>query len=84
ENQLADDSLHGFSDIWLRLSRNFTPESALFRHAVRMSLVLCISAEFAESADLRLVTSVAIEKTAVSQTAVFLSISSGSNAPRVI
>lgn len=40
--------------------------------------------EFAESADLRLVTSVAIEKTAVSQTAVFLSISSGSNAPRVI
>lgn len=42
ENQLADDSLHGFSDIWLRLSRNFTPESALFRHAVRMSLVLCI------------------------------------------
>ncbi|SUH09856.1 Putative efflux (PET) family inner membrane protein YccS [Salmonella enterica subsp. enterica] len=33
---------NGFSDIWLRLSRNFTPESALFRHAVRMSLVLCI------------------------------------------
>ena len=42
ENQLADDSPHGFSDIWLRLSRNFTPESALFRHAVRMSLVLCV------------------------------------------
>ncbi|MGC6744122.1 FUSC family protein [Escherichia coli] len=29
------------SDIWLRLSRHFTPESALFRHAIRMSLVLC-------------------------------------------
>ncbi len=41
ENELADDSPHGLSDIWLRLSRHFTPESALFRHAVRMSLVLC-------------------------------------------
>jgi len=41
ENLLADDSLHGFSDIRTRLARNFTPESALFRHAVRMSLVLC-------------------------------------------
>lgn len=46
ENQLADDSLHGFSDMWLRLSRNFTPESALFRHAVRMSLVLCVGYAF--------------------------------------
>ncbi|WP_347115786.1 YccS family putative transporter [Leclercia sp. S52] len=46
ENQLADDSLHGFSDMWLRLSRNFSPESALFRHAVRMSLVLCIGYAF--------------------------------------
>ncbi len=45
-NQLADDSLHGFSDIWLRLSRHFSPESALFRHAVRMSLVLCIGYAF--------------------------------------
>lgn len=41
ETQLADDRLNGVSDVWLRLSRNFTPESALFRHAVRMSLVLC-------------------------------------------
>ena len=41
ETQLADDRLLGMSDIWLRLSRNLTPESALFRHAVRMSLVLC-------------------------------------------
>ncbi|WP_343644946.1 YccS family putative transporter [Enterobacter sp.] len=46
ESQLADDSLHGFSDIWLRLSRHFTPESALFRHAVRMSLVLCVGYAF--------------------------------------
>lgn len=30
ENQLADDSPHGFSDIWLRLSRNFTPSQPYF------------------------------------------------------
>jgi len=41
ENQLADDSLHGLSDIRQRLNHNFSPESALFRHAVRMSVVLC-------------------------------------------
>lgn len=46
ENQLADDGLHGVSDIWLRLSRNVTPESALFRHAVRMSAVLCAGYAF--------------------------------------
>jgi len=46
ENQLADDSVHSVSDMWLRLSRNFTPESALFRHAVRMSLVLCVGYAF--------------------------------------
>lgn len=42
ESQLADDSPHGLSDIWLQLRRNFSPESALFRHAIRMSLVLCV------------------------------------------
>ena len=46
DSQLADDSVHSFSDMWLRLSRNFTPESALFRHAVRMSLVLCVGYAF--------------------------------------
>jgi len=46
EHQLADDGLNGFSDVWLRLSRNFTPESALFRHAVRMSIVLCVGYAF--------------------------------------
>ena len=46
DNQLADDSVHSVSDMWLRLSRNFTPESALFRHAVRMSLVLCVGYAF--------------------------------------
>jgi len=46
ENVLADDSLHGFDDILSRLSRNMSPESALFRHAVRMSLVLCVGYAF--------------------------------------
>ncbi len=46
ENLLADDSIHGFDDIRSRLSRNMSPESALFRHAVRMSLVLCAGYAF--------------------------------------
>lgn len=46
EEQLDDDNLHGFGDIRLRLSRNLTPQSALFRHAVRMSLVLCVGYAF--------------------------------------
>lgn len=46
ENRLSDDRLNGLGDIWQRLSRNFTPESALFRHAVRMSVVLCIGYAF--------------------------------------
>ncbi|MEB4674154.1 YccS family putative transporter [Enterobacteriaceae bacterium G50] len=46
ETLLADDGLHGFSDIRLRLSMNMSPESALFRHAVRMSLVLCAGYAF--------------------------------------
>lgn len=46
ENQLSDDSLSSFNDIWQRLRNNLTPESALFRHAVRMSVVLCIGYAF--------------------------------------
>ncbi len=46
ESRLADDKLTGFGDIWLRLKRNLTPESALFRHAVRMSAVLCVGYAF--------------------------------------
>ncbi|MDW7255670.1 YccS family putative transporter [Klebsiella pneumoniae] len=46
ETLLADDRLGGLSDIWLRLKRNMSPESALFRHAVRMSLVLCAGYAF--------------------------------------
>lgn len=46
ETRLADDRLTGFGDIWQRLARNLTPESALFRHAVRMSTVLCVGYAF--------------------------------------
>ncbi|MTD40491.1 TIGR01666 family membrane protein [Erwinia sp. CPCC 100877] len=46
ENHLSDDGLSGFSDIWLRLSRHLSPESALFRHAIRMSIVLCAGYAF--------------------------------------
>ncbi|MEA9390684.1 YccS family putative transporter [Acerihabitans sp. TG2] len=46
ENNLADDKLTGWNDIRLRIKRNLTPESALFRHAVRMSVVLCIGYAF--------------------------------------
>ncbi|MBU9729593.1 YccS family putative transporter [Klebsiella variicola] len=46
ETLLADERLGGLNDIWLRLRRNMSPESALFRHAVRMSLVLCAGYAF--------------------------------------
>ena len=46
ENQLSDDSLSSFHDMWQWLSNNLTPESALFRHAVRMSVVLCVGYAF--------------------------------------
>ena len=46
ETLLADDRLGGLNDIWLRLQRNMSPESALFRHAMRMSLVLCAGYAF--------------------------------------
>ncbi|AVQ86786.1 TIGR01666 family membrane protein [Plesiomonas shigelloides] len=41
DNTLADDGLLGIRDIWTRIRNQLTPGSALFRHAVRMSLVLC-------------------------------------------
>lgn len=41
--QLRDDSLQGFADIWQRIRQNLTPESVLFRHAVRLSLVLLLA-----------------------------------------
>lgn len=41
DQSLSREGLTGWSDIRLRLSRHITPESPLFRHAVRLSLLLC-------------------------------------------
>ncbi|WP_058959661.1 YccS family putative transporter [Type-E symbiont of Plautia stali] len=46
DNHLSREGLSGWADIRLRLSRHLTPGSALFRHAVRMSLVLCVGYAF--------------------------------------
>ena len=46
DTHLSSEGLTGWSDIRLRFSRHLTPESSLFRHAVRMSLVLCIGYAF--------------------------------------
>lgn len=41
DQTLSSEGLTGWSDIRLRFSRHLSPESPLFRHAVRMSLLLC-------------------------------------------
>lgn len=46
DNHLSREGLSGWTDIRLRLSRHLSPGSALFRHAVRMSLVLCVGYAF--------------------------------------
>lgn len=46
DNLLSREGLNGWSDIRLRFSRHLSPASALFRHAVRMSVVLCIGYGF--------------------------------------
>ncbi|WP_422655624.1 YccS family putative transporter [Leminorella grimontii] len=42
DNTLADDKIAGLQDIKARFAQHLTPQSTLFRHAVRMSLVLCL------------------------------------------
>lgn len=42
QNQLIDDELTGFSDIFIKIKKNLTLKSALFRHAIRMSLVFFV------------------------------------------
>lgn len=53
DSTLADDKLTGLKDIWSRISQNLTPQSALFRHAVRMSVVLCIGYAIIQLAELQ-------------------------------
>lgn len=36
---LLDDDIQGFSDLILKLRQQLTPQSALFRHAIRIAVV---------------------------------------------
>ncbi|WP_353143564.1 YccS family putative transporter [Acinetobacter pragensis] len=53
ENQLKDDDLKGWDDIVIRIKQHLTPESVLFRHAVRVSLVLFIGYIFVQLTDIQ-------------------------------
>lgn len=48
ENQLKDDDLKGWEDIVSRIKQNLSPESVLFRHAIRVSIVLLIGYIFVQ------------------------------------
>lgn len=39
---LYDDDIHGAGDLWLKLKQHLTPQSALFRHAVRIGFVFAV------------------------------------------
>ena len=39
---LLDDDIHGIQDLWLKIKQNLTPNSALFRHAVRIAFVFAL------------------------------------------
>lgn len=43
DHQLSDDDLTGWQDIKQRIKQNFSPESGLFRHAMRLSILLVIA-----------------------------------------
>ena len=53
ENQLKDDDLKGWDDIVIRIKQNLTPESVLFRHAIRLSLVLLVAYIFVQLTDIQ-------------------------------
>jgi len=53
ENQLKDDDLKGWDDIVIRVKQHLTPESVLFRHAIRLSLVLFIGYVFIQLTDIQ-------------------------------
>ncbi len=52
EQQLRDDDLKGWDDIRIRIKQNLTPESVLFRHAIRVSIVLLIGYGFIQIAQI--------------------------------
>lgn len=39
---LLDDDIHDVQDLWLKLKQHLTPNSALFRHAVRIAFVFAV------------------------------------------
>nr|WP_154600377.1 YccS family putative transporter [Providencia sp. wls1938] len=39
--QLSDESVSGIRDVFARFKHHLTPKSSLFRHAIRMSVLLC-------------------------------------------
>lgn len=39
---LLDDDIHGVQDLWLKIKQHLTPQSALFRHAVRIGFVFAV------------------------------------------
>lgn len=49
DHQLKDDDLKGWNDIIVRIRQNLTPESVLFRHAVRLSVVLFVGYIFVQT-----------------------------------
>ena len=53
ENQLKDDDLKGWDDIIIRIKQHLTPESILFRHAIRVSIVLLIGYIFVQLTDIQ-------------------------------
>ncbi|MDO4223484.1 MAG: YccS family putative transporter [Acinetobacter sp.] len=52
DQQLVDDDLKGWQDILIRIKQNFTPESVLFRHAIRLSIVLFFAYIFVQATDI--------------------------------
>lgn len=53
DHQLKDDDLKGWSDIKARILQNLTPESVLFRHAIRLSIVLFTCYIFIQFTDIK-------------------------------
>lgn len=52
DDKLVDDDLKGWQDILTRIKQNFTPESVLFRHAIRLSIVLFFAYIFVQLTDI--------------------------------
>lgn len=46
DTHLSQEGLSGWQDIRMRIARHLTPKSPLFRHAVRISVVLCVGYTF--------------------------------------